>query len=148
MVPRPDQRVARLGWLFEGEFTVEAPGPNRVAADEMTAHLWSLQRLEPIDAAQVAAFVMLAEAVDSDPTNASLWGQYRAAELQLRQVGTDGDGDDFERLMADLQAPVSDSEVVESAVSGRVRGEDRPGAGVSADALADARRRRGRGDVG
>jgi hypothetical protein len=53
---------------------------------------------------------MLAEAVDSDPTNAALCGQYRAAEAAIREVASSGDDDEFSRLMARLSADVRDAE--------------------------------------
>jgi hypothetical protein len=55
----------------------------------------------------------LAEAVDADPTNAALWGQYRAAETVIREAASGGD-DDFAKLIAGLSADVRNAEVVES----------------------------------
>lgn len=85
-----------------------AHGRNRTAVDEMVAALEATGRLEQVDAARVTAARALAEAVDSEPTNASLWREYRAALETLRLVD-DGGPDDFAQLLADLSAEVGDS---------------------------------------
>lgn len=108
-MPRPPTPTARLGWLLDGEFTVDGVGPNRKAADVVVV---SLGDRAECDAAMLTAFVMLAEAVDADPTNAALWGQYRAAEVAIREA-SGSDDDDFTRIMAELSADVRHPEVVE-----------------------------------
>jgi hypothetical protein len=109
MMPRPPAPIARLGWLLDGEFDVAAAGPNRSAADLVVS---SLGTRADTDAALLVGFVMLAEAVDADPTNAALWGQYRAAEAAIREAAG-SDDDDFARIMAELSADVRDPEVAE-----------------------------------
>lgn len=111
MMPRKDGPIARLGWLGDdGEFSLEAVGPNRRAADAVIAAVSA--EFGDVDGALLTGFVMLAEAVDADPTNAALWGQYRAAETVIREAAS-GDDDEFSRLMAQLSADVRDPEVVE-----------------------------------
>ena len=106
-MPRPPTPTARLGWLLDGEFTVDGVGPNRMAADVVVVSLGD--RAEG-DAAMLTAFVMLAEAVDADPTNAALGGQYRAAEVAIREA-SGSDDDDCSRIMAELSAAVRDRPV-------------------------------------
>ena len=108
-MPRPPAPIARLGWLLDGEFSVSAVGPNRLAADLVVS---SLGERADGDAALLTTFVMLAEAVDADPTNAALWGQYRAAESAIREA-SGSDDDDFTRIMAELSADVRNAEVAE-----------------------------------
>lgn len=107
---RKEGPKAKLGWLMpdNGEFAFEPhAGPNRIAAEAVLAAVE--EHLSEADEAMATGFVMLAEAVDSDPTNAALWGQYRAAELAVRGVATRGDDDEFSRLMAELSAEVCDT---------------------------------------
>jgi hypothetical protein len=111
-MPRKDGPIARLGWMDDaGEFSVERPGPNRLAADDVIAAVSA--QFADVDGALLVGFVMLAEAVDADPTNAALWGQYRAAETVIREAASGGD-DDFAKLIAGLSADVRNAEVVES----------------------------------
>ena len=110
-MPRKDGPRARLGWLIEGEWHVTGAGPNRIAADAVAKA--AAEHFTGVAEALIVSFVMLAEAVDSDPTNAALWGQYRAAEAAVREVATGGDDDEFSRLMAKLSAAVRDPEVAE-----------------------------------
>ncbi len=113
-VARKEGPKAKLGWRMpdNGEFVFEPhAGPNRIAAEAVLAAVE--EHLSEADEAMATGFVMLAEAVDSDPTNAALWGQYRAAELAVRGVATRGDDDEFSRLMAELSAEVRDSSVRE-----------------------------------
>lgn len=107
---RKDGPIARLGWFLDGEFEVAAVGPNRRAADEVVAAAGGV--LVDGDGARLMAFLMLAEAVDSDPTNASLWAQYRAAEADIREA-VGGDDDEFSRTIAGLSAALRDPEVAE-----------------------------------
>lgn len=117
-MPRAFEPKARLGWQQEdGGFDYNrSDGPNRRAADALVSHLAELHHTEDIDGAQIRAFVMLAESVDSDPTNAALWGQYRAAELQLRGVTDRGKESAFDALLKGLAESgpvVSDAKVTE-----------------------------------
>lgn len=83
-------------------------GRNRTAA-EMTVHaLRELGRLDTVDEARVVTLVALADAVDADPANASLWREYRAAESALRELSA-GDVDEFAALLDSLSAEVGDS---------------------------------------
>lgn len=111
-MPRKDGPKARLGWLIDGEWHVSAVGPNRSAADDVASTV--AEHFTGASAGALTAFVMLAEAVDSDPTNAALWGQYRAAEQLIREVATGGDDDEFTQLMARLSAEVRNPAVEES----------------------------------
>ncbi len=84
-------------------------GRNRSAIDLTITALERLGRLEDTDAAKVATARALADAVDSDPTNASLWREYRAAEQSLRE-SHDTTADEFAQLLAALSAEVGDTE--------------------------------------
>ena len=106
-MPRAETPRARLGWVLDGEWSFDAAGPNRTAADAVVAA--TSDQFAATDGALVTAFVMLADAVDADPTNAALWGQYRAAEQSIRGA-TSGD-DDFTRFLSGLSADVRNSEV-------------------------------------
>lgn len=68
--------------------------------------LAQLGRLEDIDAATVAVAQGLAAAVDADPTNASLWREFRAAVETLRGVGAESSNDDaFAQAIAAIMRP-------------------------------------------
>lgn len=113
-MPRKEGPKARLGWQQPetGAFDYEPhDGPNRSAAEAVVGSLREV--FSDFDEALVTGFLMLAEAVDSDPTNAALWGQYRAAEMGVREVANRGDDDEFSRLLAGLSAEIRDSEVSE-----------------------------------
>lgn len=112
-MPRKEGPRARLCWFHPDGGVDHSPadGPNRRAAEAVVATLGEL--VADSDTALVTAFVMLAEAVDSDPTNAALWAQYRAAEASVREVANRGDDDEFSRLLAGLSAEVRDAEVGE-----------------------------------
>ena len=84
-------------------------GRNRTAVEEMLAAMRGAGLLEGIDAARVAMLQALADAVDVEPTNASLWREYRAAESSIRE-NTAHDQDDFQELHVALSAEVRDSE--------------------------------------
>ena len=84
-------------------------GRNRTAVELTILALNNLGRLEDIDAAKVASAQTLADAVDADPTNASLWREYRAAEQALRE-SHDTTADEFAQLLADLSAEVGNTE--------------------------------------
>lgn len=144
---RPEQPRARLVWLLDGEvqFNPHA-GPNRVAADGLVGHVRSTGVLAEVDEAHVMAAVMLAEAVDADPTNAALWGQYRAALDVVKGAGASGDDDAFTRLMAELGgAPVRHSAEPEPGDEGYADRERRGGAQAAVDAASAVDRRRRRG---
>lgn len=83
-------------------------GRNRTAVEATVKALRDNGRLEQVDEARVIAACALADAVDADPTNASLWREYRAAVETLRQA-SDGGTDDFAALMAGLSAEVGDT---------------------------------------
>jgi hypothetical protein len=85
-----------------------AHGRNRKAVEDMVAALRANGRMEAIDSARLVAAQALADAVDSEPTNASLWREYRAALETLRQAGDNGT-DDFAALIAGLSAEVGDA---------------------------------------
>ena len=82
-------------------------GRNRSAVEETIEAMTVAGRLEGVDSARVAMVRALADAVDADPTNASLWREYRAAEISLREVGQD-DGDGFKELLESLSSAVGD----------------------------------------
>jgi hypothetical protein len=86
---------------------IEQPvyGRNRTAIEQTINALDVAGRLELVDNAQLAICRSLADAVDSDPTNASLWREYRAAELALRTANAQ-DTDEFTTLLASLSAEV------------------------------------------
>jgi hypothetical protein len=84
-------------------------GRIRAATETAIEALEVLGRLNDIDAARVAALRALADAVDSDPTNASLWREYRATEQLLREKN-DPSSDDFTQLLAALSAEMGDTE--------------------------------------
>jgi hypothetical protein len=85
-----------------------AYGRNRSAVEEMLTAMRQSGLLENIDAARVAMLQALADAVDMEPTNASLWREYRAAESSIRE-NTAHDQDDFQELLAALSSEVCDS---------------------------------------
>ena len=87
--------------------TNQAWGRNRTAVEETVEALMAAGRLEGVDSARVAMVRALADAVDADPTNASLWREYRAAEISLREVGQ-VDDDGFKELLESLSSSVGD----------------------------------------
>ena len=76
--------------------------PQFPAAERTVAELRRQGRLEPVDAALVAAFLGLAEAVDASPWTAPLWRQYREAAEALRQVGATDSRDPVRALLTQL----------------------------------------------
>ncbi len=110
-------------------------GRNAEAMRQMIAAMRVLGRLEDIDEALVTAAESLAEAVDADPGNASLWREWRAVEESLRGLGTDGADDEFTQLLAALRAPVVHAED-EAGDKGRQGGARRRSSGSAADAVA------------
>jgi hypothetical protein len=99
--------------------TVKAPvyGRNRTAIEATIGALREAGRVELIDEARVIAACALADAVDADPTNASLWREYRAAVETLRQA-SDGGTDEFAALMAGLSAEVGNNKNTRTRQSG------------------------------
>ena len=81
---------------------------NLAAALVMLEAMRDLGRINPIDEARVVTLVSLAEAVDRDPGNASLWREYRAAEAALREF--DDGADDYADLLDALSAKAADPE--------------------------------------
>lgn len=80
-------------------------GRNRTAVEQTIEALRSTGRLELVNNALVAICQSLADAVDEDPQNASLWREYRAAEAALRATDDQND-DEFSTLLASLSAEV------------------------------------------
>lgn len=80
-------------------------GRNRAAIEQTISALDTAGRLELVDNAQLAICRSLADAVDSEPTNASLWREYRAAELALRTANVENQ-DEFTALLASLSTEV------------------------------------------
>ena len=83
-------------------------GRNRTAAEATIQALRDAKRLNETDSARVTALQALADAVDADPSNASLWREYRAVELALREV-QDDDIDELSELLGKLSAPMGDA---------------------------------------
>jgi hypothetical protein len=92
--------------------TPDTPAPiflrNRQAAEETIAALRDAGRIETVDSARIAALQSLADAIDADGNNASLWREYRAAEAALREVTEDGT-DELATLLTGLSATVGDT---------------------------------------
>ena len=84
-------------------------GRNRTAAEATISALREIGRLETVDSARIAALQALADAVDADGANASLWREYRAAEASLREVHDDGT-DEIATLIEALSPKVGDQE--------------------------------------
>jgi len=84
-------------------------GRNRQAAEATIQALQDADRLDLTDSARIVALRALADAVDADGSNASLWREYRAAEATLREVH-DETADDFAELIKSLSAEVGDPE--------------------------------------
>ena len=92
---------------------VDIQGRNRIAADATIAALRSAGRLELIDSARISMLQTLADGVDADPVNATLWREYRAAETALREVTDDGN-DELTEILGRLSTPMGDAEDRES----------------------------------
>jgi hypothetical protein len=99
-------------------------GRNRTAAETTIRALEELGRIEEIDAARVSLVRTLADAVDTDPTNASLWREYRAAEQALREQH-DTTGDEFAQLLAELSAEMGDTTPARTTQSRQRNRDDR-----------------------
>lgn len=83
-------------------------GPQRRATMRLVRTLKDAGRLEDVDHAEVEAAKGLADSVDENPANASLWKEYRAQIQRLRELHGDQD-DTLDSLIASLSAPVGDS---------------------------------------
>jgi len=79
---------------------------NVEAISATVAALRTAGRLEDADSALVVMALGLAGAVDADPSNASLWREYRATEARLRETGGAEASDEFTQALAKLQSPV------------------------------------------
>lgn len=86
-----------------------AQGRNRRAVAESIRAMREAGRLDPIDRARVVACEALADAVDTDPANASLWREFRAALADLLEVGRKDGIDDLDALIAGLRSDVGNS---------------------------------------
>jgi hypothetical protein len=82
-------------------------GRNRQAAEETIAAMRSTGRLEPIDSVRIVTLQALADAVDADTGNASLWREYRAADATLREV-PDVPDDELTQILGRLSTPLGD----------------------------------------
>ena len=144
-MPRKPEAKAVLCWFLEGEVLgpVGVAGPNRKSADALVKEMRRLGRIEPVDEASVMVTVMLGAAVDADPTNAALWGQYRASLADLRGVGAGGDDDAIEKLLSELGgADLRDAEEQQPADSRRAGRPGRADVGAAVHGVAAAGRRR------
>ena len=85
-------------------------------------------RLRDEDAATVQMVESLALAVDSDPGNASLWREFRAALDSMMKLGevNDDDADEITRILAALRGS---SQVDDSEDAGQVDARSRGGKG-------------------
>lgn len=83
-------------------------GRNRTAAEETIAALEKGELVKSIDSARITALRALADAVDADPSNASLWREYRAAETALRGAH-DNDGDEAAAFVRSVSAKMGNS---------------------------------------
>ena len=98
---------------------------NRDAVAETIKALEIEGRLTSADAAIVQMVEGLADAVDNDPGNASLWREFRAGLETLRQIGLEGeqDEDEISVIIAALRGSASGrNEEVDEPVKSRPRG--------------------------
>jgi hypothetical protein len=93
---------------YVGNPPADTQNRNRSAAEATIAALRSAGRLELIDSARIATLQTLADAVDADPVNASLWREYRAAESALREVHDDGNAE-LAEILERLSTPMVDA---------------------------------------
>lgn len=90
---------------------------NYAAVETTIAALRAAERLTDEHEAVVQAARSLADAVDADPGNASLWREFRAVVETLRSIGAeDGGGDEVSLIIAALRgsAPVVDAKDAKS----------------------------------
>lgn len=83
-------------------------GSNREAVDTTLKVLEDGGKLAGADVALVQLVRSLADSVDRDPQNASLWREYRGAVADLLKLGRD-DSDAFTDLVNRLRTPVGDT---------------------------------------
>lgn len=88
--------------------SVSCPKTNREAIDVVIGALGAAGRLEAADEAIVVAARSLADAVDADPGNASLWREYRAIEQRLRSTG-EASSNGLDAVLATMRAPMGDT---------------------------------------
>lgn len=103
-----DQQIGEAINRYITSTTHSGTESNRQALEKTLKTMKDLGHIENIDSARIAALRNLADAVDSDPTNASLWREYRIAESTFRE-NTAHDQDDFQDLLAALSAEVRDT---------------------------------------
>lgn len=99
-------------------------------------------RLSEVDEALLAVARGLAEAVDKEPGNVSLWREYRAALASLMEAESGADDDDSQTFLLALRTPVGDGK---NAKSANPRTRSGGGGGTSratSDAVAKASRGR------
>jgi hypothetical protein len=108
-VDRPAARAATGKFAATTSERPDTQGRNRIAADATITALRSAGRLELIDSARIAMLQTLADGVDADPVNATLWREYRAAETALREVTDDGT-DELAEILSRLSTAVGDAE--------------------------------------
>lgn len=82
-------------------------GSNRIAVDTTLKSLEASGKVGGVNEALVQLVRSLADAVDRDPQNASLWREYRGAVGDLLKLGSD-DTDAFADLVTRLRTPVGD----------------------------------------
>ncbi len=122
---------------------------NSEAVARMVESLRTLGRVEPIDEPLVQTVVTLAAAVDSEPGNASLWREYRAAVVDLRALNSAGNNDDeIGRIIAAIRggAEVGDTAKANPRNARRGSGATNDGVRHAADAVAKVGARRRAGD--
>lgn len=82
----------------------------RDAAESTIAALVDAGRLDAIDSALVEGFLALADQLDHllplESGKASLFREFRAYHEALMAIGGETDGDDLDRLIAEMSAPV------------------------------------------
>lgn len=83
-------------------------GSNREAVDTTLKVLEEGGKLDGASQALVQLVRSLADSVDRDPQNASLWREYRGAVSDLLKLGAN-DGDAFTDLVTRLRSPVGDT---------------------------------------
>lgn len=82
--------------------------PNLDALERTLAELKREGRLAKTDAAHIQAVRSMALALDYDPSNASLWRQYREAIKELTASESSSLDSEIARLFADSDAEMGD----------------------------------------
>jgi len=80
-----------------------------VGLESTIAALEAEGRLSDVDEALLAVARGLAEAVDAEPGNASLWREYRAALASLMEAESGNDDDEAQSFLLTLRTPVGDA---------------------------------------